>query len=244
MSDIQNDAEIVRERDGKEYEGIDAPLRDQIPTKLLARAEELGLGSKVEQLWHRANADRSNWLQRQQTYLANWDEFLVGDSTGPFQQSSNLHLPMPFIVAKTYHARMLQSLLTNDPIARPRREDVVEKGQVVSDVVRYALSDWSNHNHGVDETLDTWIWDWVTTGVGILKWRWDKQYISFVDVEEETVPGPPEEVVAPDGSIVRRPTSVTREREVRRRKEIFDGPVLEHVRGEDLLLIGGEGDPD
>lgn len=240
MSDIQNDKDVLRDLNESEYEGIDAPLRDQIPDKLLKTLDDLGMGSRVEQLWHRANADRTNWLQRQQTYLSNWDEFVVGTSEGPFEQSSNLHLPMPFIVAKTYHSRTYSSLTSIDPVARARRSDAVEKAQAVSDVLRYTTQDWANHNKGVHETLDTWLWDWITTGVGILKWRWDRRYVSFVDVEEEAVPGPP---VFVEGRPFPGPP-VMREREVQRRKMVYEGPVLEHVRPEDVLIVGGDGDPD
>lgn len=239
MSEIQNDKEVLRDLNTSEYKGIDAPLRDQIPAKLLEQCRELGLGTKVEQLWHRGNADRTNWLERQQTYLANWDEFLVGNSDGPFEQSSNLHIPMPFIVAKTYHARLLSALLALDPVTQARRADGVEKARVVSDVMRYTLNDWANHHQGTEQPLDAWVWDYITTGVGLLKWRWEKRFVSFVDVEEELVPGP---LVYIEGQAYPGPP-VVREREVKRRKEVFNGPVLDHIRGEDLLIIG-DPDPD
>lgn len=242
MSELQSDKEIIENKSNR-YKDIDAPLRDQIPSKLLKKLRDRDVGAMVERLWNTGNADRSNWLKRQQAFLSQWDEFLDTEVQGPYELSSNLHLPMTFIVAKTYHARMLQALESVDPTARPRRPDSADRAQAVSEVMRYSVTDWVNEFQGMAEVNDCWVWDWVTTGVGIMKWRWEAKYTRFVDVETVMVPGEQTIVTLPDGSTQVVPNLREVEREINRTKEVFRGPVAERVAPEDLLLIGGGGDP-
>lgn len=243
MSDIQNDKLAVIKPRNK-LENVEASLRDQIPEKLLVKLEDLNIGQTVDTLWHRGNADRTNWLERQKAFLADWDEFLVASAEGPFEQSSNLHLPTSFIIAKTYHARMLQALLANEATAKPRRADQVERAKAVSGLLQYTISDWANENTGLEDMLDLWVWDWVTTGVGLTKWKWDRKYTRFQDVEMVVQAAPSRFETAQDGT----QREVTRGQKVEVEKdrviETFNGPCAERLAAEDLLLIGGEGDPD
>jgi len=244
MSDFQNDGRIARNHKNPFDESIEASVRDQIPKKLLAKLREMDMGHKVRDLWNRGNTDRSAWLERQQEYLAQWDEFLLPVNNGPFELSSNLHIPMPFIVAKTYHARMMQAIAANDPVAEARRPDSADRAEAVSQMMRFAINDWVNRGQGMDELLDRWIWEWCTTGVGIKKWRWDVHYSKYMDVETVTKPGPPEYRVAPDGTEQAVPTFVKVEQEVERVRKCYDQPACESVLGEDFIMIGGEGDPE
>lgn len=224
---------------------VQVSKRDQVPQKLKAQLEKIEMGTKIVRLWETGNSDRTEWLQRQQMYLSDWDEFLVSSAEGPFQQSSSLHLPMPLIVAKTLHARFLQALLGYDPsfTVKARREDSSEQAPLVQNVMRYALNDWANENEGATEALDMWVWDWVTTGVGLLKIRWDAKFQRYVDVEEKPVPGTPEFIVTPDGEQRSIPTIVMAEEEVIKTEKVFEGPIIERVEPEDVLIVGGGGNP-
>src|SRR5437868_9622407 len=103
MSVINKDQEILNAGRQNVLKDVDAPLRDQIPAKLLKKLKDMNIGQKVVDLWALGNANRAVWLERQQEYLSDWDEFLVATGYGAFKGSSNLHIPMPFIVAKTMH---------------------------------------------------------------------------------------------------------------------------------------------
>lgn len=219
-------------------------LRDQIPLKLADQLEELNIGVKVQKIWRDGNANRAEWLERQAAYLADWDEFLESSAEGPFNGSSNLHIPMPLIVAKTVHARFLQAVLGIEPYfsLKARREDGVERQELVSDVMNYALKDWCNYGSGVEKVVDEWLWAWVTKGSSVLKTRWDCLYQSYVDVVTE----PYQTAIyssGPDGAQVVTPVMASKEVEKRVTKRAWEGPVISHIDHEDLMIIGGDGDP-
>ncbi len=243
MSEFQDDKAILEKKDNR-LTNVDAPLRDQIPAKLMKRLEDMNVGHKVDQLWRLGDGDRSNWLQRQQKFFKDWDNFIDVTVAGPFEQSSNLHLPLSFIVAKTYHARMLQAVLSNPPSARARRADSVERAATVSALINYTIHEWANEYKGIQETIDIWLWDWITTGVGIKKWRWDVQYTRFMDVQEVEEPGAPEFFTNEEGEELSVQRTKVVEREGMRTIKKFEGPCLDRVPPEDVIIIGGGGDPD
>ena len=174
MSLIKPDKDVAVKRSAP-LTDVDAPLRDQIVAKLFSKLEDLEIGVKVEEMWRRGNSDRESWLRRQREYLQAWDEHLIADTSGPFNGSSQLHIPMPLIVCKTFHARMYQAIMGIDPplFVKARNEASIERVQCVSDTMRYYLQDGANHGKGIEEVVDKWIWDWCTTGLGLKKWRWD-----------------------------------------------------------------------
>lgn len=246
-SSQQNDKEVLLNgRKPIQFDGIEASLRDQIPAKLKAKLEAMNYGAAINKICFSGDAKRTEWLLRQQEFLDTWDELLNVNTDGPFEGSSNLHIPMPLIVSRAMHARFMQALLGVDPpfSLKARTEASKERTEVLEDTLVYTLKDWSNNYRGVDAVIDMWIWHWVTTGCGILKLRWDCQYESFIDVvdeEEEDVPlfkvdpQTGKEILIPRKKLVEKEKTVT--------KKIFEGPIFEVVNPEDLLIIGGAGDP-
>lgn len=247
MSDLINDKKVLDEGRKAPLKGADVPLRDRIVQKLYDKVVEEMLGQKMVNIWTKGNAHRGLWLERQKAYLSSWDEHLVNDNDGPFNGSSNLHIPMPFIVSKTMHARFLQALLGQDPPfdVKARNAASADRVQTVSDTMRYTLIDWCNYNKGIETTADKWVWDWVTTGVGLMKCRWDAKYTRFLDVQEVQQKGTPRIITDPaDGKQKMKPTVKTVEKEMVVTKKVFEGPVYDCVHPEDLLIVGGSGDPD
>jgi hypothetical protein len=246
VSELNNDKKVLEEGRKEKLKDVDAPLRDQVVQKLFKKLDEMVIGEKVSTLWQRGNANRTAWLERQRTYLASWDEHLMADTTGAFDGSSQLHLPMPFIVCKTLHARFVQAIWQDPPLhTKARNEASMERVPTVQDTMRYYLMDGANHNQGVEKVVDLWIWDWLTTGSGITKWRWDVAYTRFMDVQMVPESGTPIEVTDPNtGRRILQPSMKMVEKEVAVTKKCFDGPVLKLVSPEDLLIVGGEGDPD
>ena len=246
MSKLVTDKNVLEGRRKNKLQNVEVPLRDQIVDKLITKLEEMRFGEKISNLWHDENANRQVWLERQQVYLANWDEFNLSSAEGPFEDSSSLHLPVAFTVVKTYHARMLQTIVGVDPPfnVKARRADSTERTQLIEDLMSYALSEWINDRQGIDLVLDTFIWDWITTGVGIAKISWDVKYQKFIDVEEVPEEGPPRFVIDEEGNERSFPTIQMKEQEVERVIEKFRGPRLDHIRAEDLIIVGGDGDPD
>lgn len=245
MSDVVKDKKVLEEGRKSTLKGADVPLRDRIVQKLYDKAVEDELGQKMAGLWTKGNSHRAVWLERQKSYLSSWDEHLVNDSEGPFKGSSNIHIPMPFIVAKTMHARFLQALMGQDPPFDVKARTAASEGRTtnVSDTMRYTLLDWCNFQKGIETTVDKWIWDWVTTGVGLLKARWDCKYTRFIDVQTVQQRGTPV-LKTIDGEQKLLPTTRLVEKEVAVTKKVFEGPVYDVIHPEDLLMVGGQGDPD
>lgn len=243
MSDIQDDQKLIDSRKNALKE-VDAPLRDQIVKKLYDKVLELGLNHKTVTVWDRSISNRSLWNERQRAWLQTWDDHLVSDTSGSFSGSSQLHLPIAFIVCKTMHARFLQALWQDPPFTvRAKNEASVDNVELVSDVINYYLTKGSNYNKGVGPVLDQWVWDWITQGSSLMKLRWDVKYSRYLDVEFEAQPKEPK-IVTQNGEEFLVPQVKYVEKEVNRVKNVFNGPVFDPLNLEDVVINGGKGDPD
>lgn len=251
MSSIQNEQEVVKKRknalkdDEKEGLKVTASLRDQQIAKLATKLIDLDIPSKVVGMWNKENADRSAWFDRQEEFLREVDEFIEPIYTPATDWSSTIHLPTVLTVCKTYHARMLTALWGIDPpfVVRSRSSANEDRQFLVEQLMRYTLRDWCNEYEGVEEELDKWLWDWIIRGNGILKGRWSKKFTRFMDVESEQVEDVRLELNPETGNSEPVPYMTEVEKEVVRTEEVFNGPCLEQTPLEDVVIIGGEGDP-
>ena len=238
MSDLQDDIQERSERKNIVDPEMIVPLRDQIPKKLRIASKKAELGRVVSSIWKKGNSDRQPWLDNQKVLLAQWDDFVANLPEGPFDGASTLHLPTTFVHAKAIHARLMEALFGIEPpfVVKAKRESETPRLEMVDAIMTHTLMEWANHGDGVKEVVSDWVWDFVTTGVGLLKARWEREFTSFVDVEEtvivDEVEGD-ESGLPPDVRVV--------EKEVLRKIKSFDGPILEVVRPEDLLIVGGGG---
>jgi len=86
---LSNDRMVL---DGRENTLADeipqAPLRDQIPAKLAAKLKEIGINNVVRSLWSVGNADRTEWLNSQETFLLEFEEFVKPIYDAPYSWSS------------------------------------------------------------------------------------------------------------------------------------------------------------
>lgn len=249
MSVINDDKKVIQEGRRNVLKDVEASKRDQVLVKLTKKLEDDNIPNKISNLWSRGNANRANWLERQAEFLSGWDDHLIGNSSsggGAFEGSSNLHLPTLFTVAKTMHARFLQALLAIDPpfFIKARTEAFVDRVPLINDTMRYAINEWANRGLGIEEPLDKWLWSWITTGSGIIKMRWDCEYTSWTDVQEVEEEDVPTYMIDPSGKERLIPKTKLVEKEVEVTKKVFEGPVVDFVEVEDLLIIGGSGDPD
>jgi hypothetical protein len=219
-------------------------LIDRLPKDLLSRVRDKNAGQKMVELWLKGNSDRTDWLNRQQNYLATWDEFIDNEdvATGPWANASNLHLPVTLTACRAVHARMYAALMSVQPpfSVKPIDEASSIAVPLVEGVLAYALREWMNYRDGCAEMVDMWIWNWITTGSGIGKLRWDRTYSRYVEVYE--APFKEKKFNPISGQNEDRTVMIEKERPVT--KKTFDGPVGDVKDPEDLLIIGGEGDPD
>ncbi len=251
MSDIQNPAEVVGKRKNilqdDEQKGlkVTATLRDQQLERLATKLEDMDMGNKIVQMWAQGESDRTEWLGRQQEYMTRIDEFIEPLYTPALDWASTLHLPTILTVCKTYHSRMLAALWGIDPpfVCRSRKASNADRAELVEELMRYTLRDWCNEYDGVEEELDKWLWDWITKGDGYLKGRWAKKFTRFQDVKVDKVEDVELQMDEATGNSVPVPVLKDVEREETVTEEVFNGPMLQRVFVEDIIIIGGEGDP-
>lgn len=252
MSTMQNDAERIKYRTRKPDEGSEkkiedifkAPLRDATVESLVKKCQELEIGKKVSKCWLSAKSHMEE-NQKRLEVLKNWDEYL-DDLDLNYDGTSNIHLPLPMIVAKTFHARMFQALFAVDPpfSVRAMQEAYQDDVDMVYGLMAWTLKEWCNYNEGVEIVADRWIWNWVTAGSAVLKLRWDCKYTRYVDVEDVYIKGPSsyEVVIDPESGTVdevEKPSIIRSQRERAVTEKIFEGPCIEFVPKEDIAIIGG-----
>lgn len=245
MSIIQNDSEQLKFRSkepvlDKEHK---VPLRDAVVANLMEKCKEKQVGLKIQKMWRTHNANISAHKVRMEK-LQMWDEY-IDDNELLYNGESNLHIPMPMIVLKTFHARMYQALLAVDPpfAVRAMQEAYQDDVEMVYGLMQWTLSEWCNFYEGIEETADRWLWNWAAFGSGVLKLRWDRKFTRYVDVEDQFVAGPSiwEVVIGEDGTIeeVESPAVIKTQIEKSVTEKIFEGPVFEYINKEDIAIIGG-----
>lgn len=241
-----DDAKVAKEGRKSKLKDVEAPLRERVQDKLIKKLEELGEGQRTVEVWNGANSRRSEWLQRQTQFQRIVDEFLEPLQEKGDDWSSNLHMPVVYTACKTMHARFMAALFGIDPpfVTKARKSANVDREPLVSDLMRYTLRSWSNYNLGVEPVVDEWLWDIVTSGSGVLKARWDRKYTRFVDVVEEQRLKNVFSVTNPEtGELEQLPQYETVEVEREVTVPCFIGPVTEAVAPEDVVIVGGGGDP-
>lgn len=248
MQDSRNDQDVVNEgRKNPLPEEVQVPLRERSLQKLVKKLEDLEEGKKTVEIWNAENSNRQQHLDKQIALLKEFDEFIEPIYTSSQEWMSTLHLPITFTICKTYHARFLAALLSIDPpfSVKARQAAWEERVPVVQDTMRYALFTWMNFYKGIEEVLDQWLWRWVTTGRGIIKQRWDRKYERFMDVQEQPVVVGIVDTIDPQtGQSVQIPQTEPQEVEIEKVETIFDGPLANVIAEEDIVFVGGDGDPD
>lgn len=237
---------VLNEGRTKVLKDVQVPLRDQIVEKLRQKLIDQGVGHKVANLWHLGNADREKYLERQRTFLYEFDEFIDPIYPSGTDWGSALHLPVTLTVGKTFHARMLSALLGVDPPfnVKSQKDANASRAPLIQDLMRYTVMQWANRYKGVANVVDRWLWNWIMGGTGVLKTRWLTEYSRFTDVEKQQIEIRRDVVTNPQtGEKTMKPVYKQVEKEVERTIKCYDCPIIENVSIEDLLLVGGHGDP-
>jgi hypothetical protein len=246
--ELQNDSKVIDEGRKKTLKGQlpEASLREQIVKKLFKKLDEGGIAEQVSNIWRQGNANRQKWLDSQRQMLYEFEEFIEPIYPAPYGWSSTLHLPISYTLCRTFHSRMNSAILNMDPpfTVTARKEANSDRAPLVQETMRYALKEWANHYSGIDDAIDKWIWRWVTSGRGVLKYRWDKKYTRYLDVVEVQKEGAPRFEVDDQGNEVMIPTMKVVEEEQEVVVPCFIGPSIETVNIEDILIVDQNGDPD
>lgn len=242
IKDFNDDQEVIHEGRGPKLDAPKAPLKYQVSEKLRARLEKEDIGHKVVEAWNTGNSNRAERIERRRKLLMMLDEFMEPIYNKPQEWMSNLHIPVAFLVSKVFHARMYQAVFgPPSPVqVNAEKEANVERSKMIQQLMNYAIKRWANRNKGIFSEGDKHIWEWCTLGTSYLKTDWQTVYTRFVDIEQERVmiPGP----VDAQGNTQMVEDVV--ERPVKKDEKVFDGPCVKQIPEEDLLVVGGDGDPD
>ena len=252
MSTMQNDKENLQYRSRKPdpdsekklEDAFKAPLRDATVASLVKKTNELEIGKKIQAAWLQAKGHMEENQKRMET-LNMWDEYIDDFDIG-YDGTSNIHLPLPMIIVKTFHARMFQALYAVDPpfSVRAMQEAYQDDVDMVYGLMSWTLKEWSNNNDGCEAVVDRWLWNWVAFGSAVLKLRWDCKYARYMDVEDVYIQGPTtyEVVIDPDSGTIEevpKPSIIRSQRERAVTEKIYEGPCIEFVPKEDIAIIGG-----
>jgi hypothetical protein len=243
----RNDQDVVKKGRKNQLKDVDVPLRERSLQKLVAKLEKMGEGRRTVEIWNAENANRHGHLVKQTALLKESEEFIDSIYNKSQEWMSDLHYPVILSACKTFHARFLSALLSIDPPFSIKARTAAYESQVpvIQDVLRFSLFSWINYYKGCEEILDQWIWRWVTTGRGILKQRWEKKYERYMDVvTEPVVVGQRDSFDPQTGQAITIPMIEEQDVEKEVVETIFDGPVAQVIAEEDIIFVGGEGDPD
>lgn len=129
--------------------------------------------------------DRTQFAERNERYLFNWDDFITYTRKGPWLESSNLHLPLTAIMVKTYHARFYNIFTNEDTTQLIPRETSDEKFSAIIAKLRYwYLWDYINNYRGIRGFAREVFYDMVTTGFGIGMKDWIVQQRKTIVIEQ------------------------------------------------------------
>jgi len=200
-------------------------ISDQIPKMqgLIKAEDRKKISGEIQEILRAINQDRQEWLARKIDFLANWNEYVYPIRKGPWDGSSNLHLPLTMEKIKALHARMIQSFFGIKPwfVIKPREKLDIKTVELKDQFMQCCLTNYVNHYEGIFDVFDSWLWSVIADGWKILKLRWERQQRKAVTVEVTWDPATEEYV----------------EQEKKGLQTIFDGPVVEELRQEDCYMM-------
>ena len=221
-------------------------LIEKSPKKLLKMLQEDGTAIDIKEMWQQANADRTPWLARQESFINEYDEFLDPIMQAPAAWAADQHLPIALTIGKTFHARFYAAVMGQDPICnvKSRKAANEERSQMIQDLMSYTLGTWANHYQGIEREMDTFIWRWCMRGVSFLKVGWDREYSKIIDIVKKQVPQI-QYIIDPATG---QEAAVEVMKEIEVEEEVLhidcDAPRIECIAPEDLIIVGGGGDID
>ncbi len=183
----------------------------------LTAEQKQELGKKALDDLAAMRRDRSDWLTRQEYYLHQWDDFVSPNRTGPWNDSSNFHIPFIMEQCRGFHARFMALLFDFKPYfhVRVNEQSDVPKKEFVQTLMQWALENRCNRNEGIQPQVDLWLWNCVTKGRGVGRLTWEEMRETYPDIQQEVDPETGE---------------VVREEEVMKEGDIvYAGPRFENI---------------
>lgn len=211
-------------------------MRYRIPTKLAKLASDdpeklKKLGNHIISQVFLEENERTQWLERLICYRQSWQDFVDAGLDPAFDGAHNVHIPHTFSAIKAMHARIFQAVMGITPAfsLKPRTSIPEAYKEDKEELLNWVIGSYANKGDGWEKTIDLDILNFVGDGTSITKQSWLKDLRKFTDVEEE-IRYPIE--LDEDGY------PIVDEKEIEREELLFDCPILENVKLEDLYIIG------
>ncbi len=126
------------------------------------------LNSWITQEKDQIDIARSPFYDRHQRYLYNFDDYITFQRQGPWDGSSNLHMPLTGIMVKTYHARFYNIFANESTTILSAREGFdKEMAKALRDLFQWYMWDYLNGYEGIRSFTREMFYDVVTVGFGI-----------------------------------------------------------------------------
>lgn len=208
-------------------------MRYRIPSKLDSLDPEKlkKLGSHIiEQVFLEEN-ERQEWLTRLISYRQAWQDFVSAGLDPAFEGAHNVHIPSTFSAIKAMHARIYQAVMGIKPAfsLKPRTKVPETFKEDKEELLNWVIESYANKGDGWDDTIDYDIWNFVGDGTSITKQYWLKDVRKFSDVEEN---------IKYPIQLDDEGYPITEEKEIEKEEVLYDCPIVENVKLEDLYIIG------
>jgi hypothetical protein len=164
-----------------EYKEV--PIIERLEIKLSGREEE-ELNSWIDHKKELIINDRTNFVSRHQKYLENWDDFVTYVRKGPWEGSSNLHMPLTHIMVKSYQSRFYNIFSQENAVQLVAREDSdSDKTDMLKFLRDWYVWDYINEYRGIRGFIREIFYDVVTVGYGIGMKTWQTKQRKVLDID-------------------------------------------------------------
>jgi hypothetical protein len=193
--------------------------------------------------WRRANEQRAEYLDTQETLEAAWRDLTSQEKKGPWDNSANFKSKLILKYGKATHARLWQ--LFSNPSGfyqtEARQEPFKDRELQVKRFMDFVIESYANGKQGCKAEFDAFLWDVVFKGSGYLKAYWKREVHEY----EEVVPTlEVTEKIVFDGSPTGRPVSESKLIEKETVKvDIIETPQVRRAMWEDICMPMGFSDP-
>jgi len=140
----------------------------------LTDEKEQALNSWINRGKEAIAIDRDRWLERQKKYLFNYDDFVTYTRKGPWENSSNYHMPLTVITVNAYQSRLYNIFTQEDAVVLSPREPMDENAVDIFRTLRnWYVWDYINGYKGIKGVTKELCFDVVSTGFGVILKSWD-----------------------------------------------------------------------
>lgn len=212
---------------------IQLSLRYRVPQKLknIPEAKKKEMVAWISNQQRMGNNQRTEYISKLANFRSAWNDFMKTGLNPLFKGGGQVHIPMTFEKIRALHARLYQAVVGMDPMftLKPRKPVAAEQKEAREQILQWATADYANNMKGWKPMIDQDLWNFIADGTSITKHSWLRDVRKFIDVEvSEKRPLEMDENGRP----------VMDEVEKEAEKVVYDGPMMETVRLEDITIVG------